>query len=387
MTPVRIGDDTIVTIHLKNKSNGHRGHGGKGPAGKRNAGKTSEPICLLPGPVAIAESVKAAFVEPLVYHRGDEFQPLFQRVRTRLSEIVGGKPAALLVGSGTLANDAVAATLAAEKSTGLVLIAGEFGERILKQARGWGLDPHTLRWDWGQTWNLAEVEATLKARPEIRWVWGVHHETSTGVLNDLPGLTRLAKSFDRRVCVDCVSSIGTVPVDLSDVYLASGTSGKALGSYAGLAFVYGYPQEIAAVRGNGPMPQYVDVLAALEANGPRFTVPSPLVRALDAAMEPLATDESRKARFAHIANLGKHLRSCIRKIGCTPLADDAIANPSIVTFAPPTGLNAAEFVTRCRDYGYLIAGQSGYLAERNLVQIAIMGDVNQDHVDGLFDRL
>jgi aspartate aminotransferase-like enzyme len=72
------------------------------------------PICLLPGPVALAPAVQAALREPIVYHRAEEFLPLFEGVRERLSGMVGGKPVGLLVGSGTLANDAVAATLAAE---------------------------------------------------------------------------------------------------------------------------------------------------------------------------------------------------------------------------------------------------------------------------------
>ena len=388
VTPVRsTGDFTIVTLQLETTPQERRATGAKSASRKTKPTKRFEPICLLPGPVALAESVKAAFAEPIVYHRGEEFLPLFQRVRSNLSAIVGGKPSAVLVGSGTLANDAVGATLAAEKdSEGLVLVSGEFGERLLKQARRWNLNLRVLQWDWGQPWNLGEVETALKQMGPNRWVWGVHHETSTGVINDLPRLVTLASSLGHRVCVDCVSSIGTVDVDLSGVYLASGTSGKAIGSYAGLAFIFGQPTEIAQFQAK-PVPDYLDVAAALSATGPRFTVPSPLVRSLDVALEPMATSQRRQARFARIAKLGKHLRTCLRNIGCEPLSRDDIANPSIVTFAPPPGRSAAEFVTHCRNLGYLIAGQSGYLAERNLVQIAVMGDVGREHIDGLFTAL
>ena len=65
--------------------------------------------------------------------------------------------------------------------------------------------------------SLPPTELTLTIRPG-GWVWGVHHETSTGVLNDLSGLTKLAKKRGTRVCADCVSSIGTVDVDLSGVF-------------------------------------------------------------------------------------------------------------------------------------------------------------------------
>jgi aspartate aminotransferase-like enzyme len=347
------------------------------------------PICLLPGPVAIAPAVTAAFHEPLVYHRADEFIPLFERVRARLSEMTGGaKRVALFVGSGTLANDAVAATLAADphRGNGLVLVTGEFGGRLLKQARRWALDPRVLQWEWGQTWDLAAVEAAFQDMGPGGWVWAVHHETSTGVLNDLPALVALARRYGIRVCLDTVSSLATVPVDLNGVYLASGASGKAVGSYAGIAFVFADPRDLAHLDPDA-IPSYLDVLSTLNTVGPRFTVPSPLARALDVALEPLSTPALREARFAQIRELGGRLRACVRSAGLTPMAADGIASPAIVTFAPPVTQTAAEFVATCRRWGYEIAGQSGYLADRGLVQIAVMGHVTAAQIRGLFERL
>jgi aspartate aminotransferase-like enzyme len=353
----------------------------------RSAPLATAPVCLLPGPVAIADDVHDAFREPLVYHRADEFVPLFERVRSRLSALVGGKPAALFIGSGTLAND-VAATLAADpfREAGLVLVNGEFGGRILKQARRWGLDPQVLSWDWGASWDLPAVNAALAKLPKNGWVWGVHHETSTGVLNDLPGLTRLAKTHGIRVCADCVSSIGTTDVDLSGVYLGSGSSGKAIGSYAGVAVVFANPDDLTHLESDA-IPSYLDVAATLATHGPRFTVPSPLIRALDVALTAFSTPEKRNTRLQRVADVGGYLRSRLSALGLTPLAPQAYANPSIVTFAPPAGQTAADFVATCRKWGFQVAGQSGYLADRGLVQIAVMGDVTKAQIKPLLDKL
>jgi aspartate aminotransferase-like enzyme len=345
-----------------------------------------EPVCLLPGPVAIAPVVREAFHAPLIYHRGEEFIPLFERVRTRLSALVGGKKVAILVGSGTLANDAVGATLAAEpqRGNGLVLVNGEFGGRLLKQARRFGLAPRVLTWDWGQPWDLSAIEQQFQTIPAGGWVWGVHHETSTGLLNDLSGLVELAKRYRVRVCLDCVSSIGAVPLDLSGVYLASAASGKALGSYAGLAFVFADPADLAHLQPES-ISTYLDVPATLATTGPRFTIPSPLVSALDVALEAFASAASRAVRFRRVARLGTHLRAQLRELGLTLLTPDAHASPAVVTFAPPESADA--FVQRCRRAGFLIAGQSGYLAERGLVQIAVMGNVQQEQIDALIAKL
>ncbi|MFO0937473.1 MAG: aminotransferase class V-fold PLP-dependent enzyme [Gemmataceae bacterium] len=346
-------------------------------------------VCLLPGPVAIAKAVTSAFHEPLVYHRADEFLPLFERVRERLTEMTGGtKSVALFVGSGTLANDAVAATLAADpqRNNGLVLVTGEFGGRLLKQARRWGLDPKVLTGEWGQTWDLTAVESIFQSMPPGGWVWAVHHETSTGVLNDLPALVALAQKYGVRVCLDTVSSLATIPVDLSGVYLASGASGKAVGSYAGIAFVFADPKQLDHLDFE-TIPTYFDVASTLKTVGPRFTVPSPLIRALDVALQPLSTPAKREARFAVIRRQGDRVRATLQAIGITPLAPAETASPAIVTFTPPGNESASDFVAKCASWGFQIAGQSGYLAERGLVQIAVMGDITDEQLDPLIANL
>jgi len=233
---------------------------------------------------------------------------------------------------------------------------------------------------------LTAVEAALAVMPRGGWVWGTHHETSTGVLNDLPGLVKLARKHHQRVVVDCVSSLATVPLDLSDVWLATGASGKAIGSYAGIAFVFAEPATLAQIE-SGRVPTYLDITAALATDGPRFTVPSPLINSLHTALDPFSTPAGRLKRYAQIAAVGGWVRAKLEAAGFTMLAPAATANPSIVTFAPPQGLSTAEFVELCRSWGYQIAGQSGYLAERRMVQIAVMGDVTAADVAPLLEKL
>src|SRR5262249_33972295 len=154
--------------------------------------KKNEPICLLPGPVTVSRAVREAFGQPPIYHRGPEFIRRFVATRKLLGEIVGGRDVAILNGSGTLANETIAATLAAgqrqsdgRSGTGGLLINGEFGERLARQATRFGLTPRLLTWSWGEAWDLEQIDAALATEPKGSWVWGVHQESSTGVLNDL----------------------------------------------------------------------------------------------------------------------------------------------------------------------------------------------------------
>jgi aspartate aminotransferase-like enzyme/GNAT superfamily N-acetyltransferase len=342
-------------------------------------------VSLLPGPVPLSAAVKHAFAEPPVYHRDHEFIDLFASVRNSLGRLVGGRDVAVLVGSGTLANDTVAAVLSALPSepNGLVLVNGEFGERLVRQARRFGLTPRVLRWEWGEAWNLAAIKLALDSMRPGDWVWGVHLETSTGVLNDLPGLLHLCRPRGLRVCLDAMSSCGAVPLDFSQVFAAAATSGKSLGAVAGLAFVFADEHELRGLN-HERVPTYLDLFAALTEPGSRFTIPSPLVKSLAAALETYL-DHRAPARYEHYQTLSAHLRTGLRRAGLIPLAAERFASPVVTTFRPPVPFSAAEFLERCGHAGFQIGGQSEYLARRGLVQVATMGATARTDVDRFLD--
>jgi aspartate aminotransferase-like enzyme/predicted N-acetyltransferase YhbS len=347
------------------------------------------PISLLPGPVEVSARVRSAWSEAPVSHRGDEFVARFERVRDRLAGLVGGESGvALLVGGGTLANDVIAATLAADRAAGagLILVNGEFGARLVGQAARVGLRFRTLRQRPGRSWDLGAVAGALGSGPAVGWVWGVHLESSTGVLNDLPGLLRVVDRAGARLCVDAVSSLGAVPLNLRGVHLASGGSGKALGAFAGLAIVFAGPDACAS-PGSRRVPTTLDLAAALAARGPRFTIASPLLAALDRALDDHADAGASAARHARHDELGRIVRAGLQSLGLWPIADQASASPVVTTFAPPPGRSAVEFAAACRSLGYEVAHASDHLRRRGWVQIATMGEIRPEDLPPLFAGL
>jgi aspartate aminotransferase-like enzyme len=378
---------------VRNQGSGVRGQGPKStPTSLTPDSRLLTPgtrVCLLPGPVTIAPEVHAAFHRPPIYHRGQEFLDLFEKVRGQLARLVNCRSVAVLNGSGTLGNEVIAATLSAEPrpTNGLILVNGEFGQRLVRQAARFGLSFDVLSWPWGQPWDLAEIQRRL-ARPDwhVDWVWGVHQESSTGVLNDLNGLIGVAKRADCKVCADCISSIGATPLDLSEVYLASGATGKALGSYAGAALIFADLRKLGHLD-LGRVPSYLDLPAALRTVGPRYTFPSSTLCALGTALAAFETPEKAATCFERYRQLGTFVRVRLREVGLPPLAGEDCAAPVITTFAPPAGEVSEAFVARCHFWGFSIGGASGYLQERRLVQIATMGAVRQEDVAPLFDHL
>src|SRR5204862_4298416 len=136
----------------------------------------------------------------------------------RLCQLTKAKKVEILLGSGSLANDAVAAQLSREKGPGLILTNGEFGERLVDHAHRFGLTFDTLQFPWGHPFDLSAIEHFIARSTALHWVWFAHCETSTGMLNDLPALKQICAERNIKLCADCISSIGLVPVNLEGVY-------------------------------------------------------------------------------------------------------------------------------------------------------------------------
>ncbi len=319
-----------------------------------------------PGPVAVSAATRAAMGGEALAHRSGEFVDCVARVRRALCELTGASDAALLVGTGTLANDAVAMALRARPGRGLVLANGEFGERLIEQARCAGLEFDELRLPWGEPFPEPRV-ADAAARVGATWLWAVHWETSTGVLNDLDALRRCAERARAALCLDCVSSIGAVPVRLEGVWLASASSAKGLGAYPGLAAVL---VNGAAPRAVPPAPRYLDLAYWLRSDSVPFTHSSNLVAALEAALAG-ADWETKFRRTAHNACW---LRAALRAHGLAPVAPEGDASAAVTSIALPREVPAAEVGAALLQRGFEIGWRSTYLAGRNWVQVALMGE-------------
>jgi len=336
------------------------------PAG---AQASQAPARFTPGPVPVSAATHAAMAEVAVAHRSPDFVECVARVRRALCELTGADDAALLVGTGTLANDAVALALRARPGRGLVLANGEFGERLIAQAICAGLEFDELQLPWGEPFAEPQI-AEAVARSGASWLWGVHCETSTGVLNDLGALTRCAQRAHAALCLDCVSSIGVVPVRLEGVWLASASSAKGLAAYPGLAAVL---VNGAAPRAVPPAPRYLDLAYWLRRDSVPFTHSSNLVAALDAAL----AHADWEARLRDTAHDARWLRDTLRALGLALVAPEAASSPSVTSIALPSGVPAAEVGAAMLQRGFEIAWRSTYLASRNWVQVALMGDYDR----------
>ncbi len=347
----------------------------------RNARNFHRPMVnFLPGPVTVSRKVRRAFEQIPESHRGDAFINDFQATKQTLCELTGARRAEILLGSGTLANDAIAAQLSLEEKLGLIVTNGEFGERLADHARRFQLNFDTLQYAWGEPFDLEAIEQKLDSRPRPGWVWIAHCETSTGVVNDLAALKALCGRHGVKLCADCISSIGTMPVDLGGVYLASCASGKGLRSFPGLGLVFYHHELKPAARS---VPRYLDLGLYARNEGVAFTHSSNLVGALHAAAKRV----DWAGRFSELIEVSAWLRPRLRELGFRLIGPDAQTSPAVFTIALPEPLNSVKVGAQLHEAGFLLSYNSDYLRERNWIQICLMGEFERAKLTPLLNHL
>mgnify|MGYP001290732260 CR=1 FL=1 len=337
---------------------------------------TIETISVLPGPVELKPVVKKAFSNGPISHRSEEFLKKFSETKKMLCEIVNAKNVEIVMGSGTLANDIVAGQLSLVDGEGLILSNGEFGDRLIDHAERINLSFSTIRKKWGTSFDNNQIEAELKKNSNIRWIWMVHNETSTGMLNDLKGIGELCEKNNVLLNTDTISSVGTTEVDLSKVYLSTCVSGKGLESLASLYMIFFNRYEL---KSDKSLPRYLDLSYYRSSDGVPFTISSNLVMALDASLSNLNLEN----RFMQIKEHDHWLRSQLESIGYKILVKGENAIPSVLTVDLPVEVASVPIGDFVKANGFLLSYQSSYLINKNWVQICLMGNLSKPMLENL----
>ncbi len=318
---------------------------------------------FLPGPVDIEENVRKAFSTKPISHRSKSFHVTMENVKKRLLQMTKAKRVQIMLGTGTLANDAIALQLRSLKGNGLVLTNGEFGNRLVRHATRAQLHFDTYKKEMGQPFISTELEQIMEAG-NYEWLWFVHHETSTGMLNDLDELNVLTKKYKVKLCVDCISSIGAIPIDLKSVYFASGVSGKAIKSFTGLSFVFHNHN----VKVNETLPAYMDIGMYEENESIPYSHSWNLIYALQEALKRF---EDEKA-FVKIKETYDYMEEAITSIGLKLVSPKEHAAPIILTIQLNGDLSSKAVGDALALQGYIVHYESAYLQNNNWIQIACL---------------
>lgn len=340
--------------------------------------KKSSKVSFLPVPVAISAKVRTVFNRPPISHRSDEFRRIMDETRAMLLGLTGADHVEMFLGSGTLANDVVAAQLGLLQEKGLVLTNGEFGERLIDHATRCGLRFKTFKADWGTSFDYSSLKKVL-ASGTIRWIWAVHCETFLGTLNSLEQLEEICLEHDVKLCLDCISSVGAIPVRLNRVYLATAVSGKGLASYPGISMVFYNHEPAPDMR----LPRYLDLGYYRVKGGVPFTHSSNLIAALREALLSI----TEKPKFAWISRESAWLQRQLEPFGIRIASGAADVSPAILSFALPRSVSSVILGEDMEESGFLLTFRSDYLVNNNLLRVCLLGSTTHGDHRQLFESL
>jgi aspartate aminotransferase-like enzyme len=248
-----------------------------------------------------------------------------------------------------------------------VPLAGYFADRWKRLAEAYGLTVRTIEYEWGTRIRPDEVAAALAERP-VKAVLLTHSETSTGVIQPIEELARVAVEAGALVVVDVVSSLGAVPFsfDAWGVDVAVGGSQKALSASPGIAFV-ALSERAWAARETATNPRfYFDwsiykQYASLPDPENPWTPAISVMQGLQAALRLYFQDGIDVALLRH-ATLSRAVKEGAQALGLDLFGEGLEDNWTVTAIRAPEGLDADAITARIRsDFGVVLAPGQGPL--------------------------
>ncbi len=351
------------------------------------------PILLNPGPVTLSEGVRAALGGPDLCHREPEFAALQDGLREKLLAVyalpASDWAAILLTGSGTAAVEAMLASLVPADGRLLVIENGVYGERMRRIAEAHGIPCTAFSAGWGEAID-ADALGTALNGGDYSHLAVVHHETTTGRLNDLAAVAAVARAAGVRLLIDGVSSFGAEHIDFQDwpVAACAATANKCLHGVPGTAFVVASRAALAAAP-CPPRTVYLDLAAYLErqdAHGTPFTQSVQTFYALDAALDEFFAAGGWQARQASYRERMAAIRSWLAGLGVKALLPEDETSCVLHAFELPPGHGYAELHDALKARGFVIYAGQGALSSQ-VFRVSAMGDIGADDLARLRDAL
>ncbi|HSV19820.1 MAG TPA: 2-aminoethylphosphonate--pyruvate transaminase [Casimicrobiaceae bacterium] len=346
-----------------------------------------DPILLTPGPLTTSLSTKAAMLRD--WGSWDAaFNAVTARVRERLMNVIGAPDTHVCIplqGSGTFSVEAAINTLVPRDGHLLVLVNGAYGKRMARLTSLMGRRMSTFETREDTPTTAADVDRLLARDPSITDVGLIHCETSTGILNPLPEIAAVVARHGKRLIVDAMSSFGALPIDARAVPFDAlvAASGKCIEGPPGMGFVFVRKAVLERSAGNSTSLSldlhdqwvYMDKTTQW-----RFTPPTHIVVALDAALDEYAAAGGQPARLARYASNCATLVDGMAELGFRPFLDPAIQAPIIVTFHAPADprYSFREFYDRVREKGFVL--YPGKLTELETFRVGCIGAIGPEEM-------
>jgi alanine-glyoxylate transaminase / serine-glyoxylate transaminase / serine-pyruvate transaminase len=343
-------------------------------------------LLLGPGPSQISPRVLQACATPLLGYLDPEYVQMMDDVQMLLREVFATKNEWTLCapGTGMAGMEAALINVLEPGDPVLVCVAGVFGERMVDVAQRCGAQVTRVDAEWGTAIQPEQVRAALRSlKPKVVAI--VHAETSTGVLQPLAEIGNLAHEAGALFLVDCVTSLGGIPVnvDAHGIDIAYSGTQKCLGAPPSLAPMTLGPAAVAAFQSRKTPVQsfYLDIGQIWRYWGSeRAYHQTGMINMTYALREALLVihEEGLEARYDRHRRNQQALIAGAQAMGLElAVQDPAVRLPSLTTLLIPDGISDAEVRGRLlQEYGIEIGGGLGKFAGKAW-RVGLMGYASQ----------
>jgi alanine-glyoxylate transaminase/serine-glyoxylate transaminase/serine-pyruvate transaminase len=279
--------------------------------------------------------------------------------------------------------EACLANLLERGDAALIGVAGVFGERMCEVAARIGARVTRVETEPGTALEPdAMADAIRRARPRL--VAFVHAETSTGVCQPVEEIARAAREAGAFVVLDCVTSLGGIPVGLDAWGIDAAYSGtqKCLSCPPGLSPASFSEPAMARVRGRTrPVQSWYLDLGLLSGYLGRervyhHTAPISMIFALEEALA-VVEEEGMEARERRHREAARRLLAGLEPLGFEPLVAAEHRLPQLSALRLPHFVRRRGEVELRRalleQHGIEVGGGLGKLAGR-IWRIGLMGE-------------
>lgn len=299
-----------------------------------------------PGPLDIHPRVYRALASPVIGHLDPAYMAVMDRIREQLrsvfqteNELTHASP-----GTGTSGMEAAVANLVEEGDQVLCCVHGYFGDRIRQMVERHGGKVTLLEAEWGRPDDPEAISKEL-SKGGFKLLTLVHAETSTGVLQPMDEVSKLAREHGVMILLDTVTSLGGVPVQIDawGVDAAYSCSQKCIGSPPGLAPLTFSPRALKAVE-NRKKPVSTFYLDAQLLDGYwtgrkyHHTSSSTLHYGIHEALN-LIDEEGLEARFDRHLRNHRALVAGVEAMGLEMFVAPEFRLPSLNTIRVPDGVD------------------------------------------------
>ena len=339
--------------------------------------KVPERLLLGPGPSPVSARVMQAMGSPVLSHLDPAMMEILDDVRRRLAWAFRAGDGALTLamsGTGTSGMEAAVANVTQPGARAVVVVTGYFGDRLAQILERYGATVSRLDVEWGTACDPDQVARALASRP-ADIVAMVHGETSTGVLNPVGEIVKVAERHGALTIVDAVTTLGAVPVDVAawGADICYSCTQKGLGAPSGLAPITFSKR---ALERRVPCHSFYLDLGLLEDYWVRrkyhHTISAPLVFALREALVA-AEEEGLDARWERHWRHHMALAAGLAVLGVSLLPPPAARLWTLNAVSVPEGIDEAAARRRLLDeFGIEVGAGLGPLAGR-IWRVGLMG--------------